>query len=36
VKDQLETDSQIVLLEQKIKALKKRDEKVQNKLKKKE
>jgi len=33
VKDQLERDGQIALLEEQIKALKKRDEKVQNKLK---
>jgi len=33
VKDQLERDSQIALLKEQIKALKKRDEKVQKKLK---
>jgi len=33
VKDQLERDGQIALLEEQIKALKKRDEKIQNKLK---
>jgi len=33
VKDQLERDGQIALLEEQIKALKKRDEKIKNKLK---
>jgi len=33
VKDQLERDGQIALLEEQIKALKKRDQKIQNKLK---
>jgi len=32
LKEQLERDSQIALLEEQIKALKERDEKVQNKL----